>query len=166
VTGVPVDGGGEEGATPGGDGVTGVPVDGGGEEGATSGGDGEIGVTVTGGGKEGDTAGGDGGEGDTPGGDGEIGDTAGGCGEIGDTTGDGEGKEGSKGLHLNDLQSTGLDKTGAHSPGDLCNGLAGKQFLLSSTAGKAEQAAGSPVKKLSENVKFLRLGNIQILAGI
>ncbi|CBI28098.3 unnamed protein product, partial [Vitis vinifera] len=80
--------------------------------------------------------------------------------------GGGVGKEGTKGEHLKELQSTGRDKNELHCPADLCSGLPGKQFLLSSKSAKPKHAGGSPVKKLYENVKFSRFGSLQILAGI
>lgn len=160
-------GSGDIGVVPGGDGEVGETAGGCGDTGVVPGGVGEIGVVPGGDGVLGDTAGGDGVIGVVPGGDGEVGDPPGVGGEEGDPPGgDGKGKEGLKTLHPNDLQSTGLDKNDAHSTRVFWNGLAGKQFLLSSDAGKPKHAGGSPVKKLSENVKFLRLGNIQILDGI
>lgn len=62
--------------------------------------------------------------------------------------GGGLGIVGTKGAHLNELQSTGLDKKDLHCPALLCEGLAGKQFLLSSKLANFKQAGGSPVKKL------------------
>lgn len=53
-----------------------------------------------------------------------------------------------EGLQPNDWQLTGLDKNDLHCAADLCNGLLGKQFLLSSKPGKARHTGGSPVKKL------------------
>jgi len=169
MEGVVPGGDGEIGVVPGGEGVLGGNAGGSGDIGVVPGGDGEIGETAGGCGDTGVVPGGVGEIGVVPGGDGVLGDTGGGDGVIGvdpGGDGDGKGKEGLKALHPNDLQSTGLDKNDAHSKSVFWNGLAGKQFLLSSEAGKPKHAGGSPVKKLSENVKFLRLGNIQILDGI
>ncbi|KAL5189045.1 hypothetical protein HKD37_05G014352 [Glycine soja] len=58
--------------------------------------------------------------------------------------------EGTNGLHLKELQSTGLEKNDLHCGGGLCAGLAGKQLSLSSNAGNARHAGGSLVKKLKE----------------
>lgn len=80
--------------------------------------------------------------------------------------GGGGGREGTKGAHRKELQSTGLDKNDLHCAGDLCNGLAGRQFLRSSKSGSLKHVGGSPVKKLYENVKFCNRGNEQMLAGI
>lgn len=167
MEGVVPGGDGEIGVVPGGEGVLGGNAGGSGDVGVVPGGDGEVGETAGGCGDTGVVPGGVGEIGVVPGGDGEVGEPPGDGGEEGETPGgDGKGKEGLKALHPNDLQSTGLDKNDAHSTRVFWNGLAGKQFLLSSDAGKPKHAGGSPVKKLSENVKFLRLGNIQILDGI
>lgn len=62
--------------------------------------------------------------------------------------GGGVGIVGTKGLQLNELQSTGLDKKELHCAALLCKGLEGKQFLLSSKSDNLKQDGGSPVKKL------------------
>ncbi|KAF5187542.1 hypothetical protein FRX31_022871 [Thalictrum thalictroides] len=49
---------------------------------------------------------------------------------------------------------------------DLCAGLPGKQFLLSSKSETRKHTGGSPVKKLYEYVKFCKLGSKQILEGM
>lgn len=67
---------------------------------------------------------------------------------IGGEGGGGGGKEGTKGLHLKELQSTGRDKNDLHCAVDLCNGLARRQFLRSSKLLTLRQTGGSPVKKL------------------
>ncbi|TYH68981.1 hypothetical protein ES332_D05G025600v1 [Gossypium tomentosum] len=144
-------GGGEGGGGEGGGGDGGGGGEGGGGGGEKTGGGGGGGG---GGGRGGEDLGGGGG-GSDGGGKATGGEGTG----IGGDGGGGEGKEGTKGAHLNELQSTGLDKKDLHCAALLCKGLAGKQFLLSSNARKFKQTGGSPVKKLYENVKFCNLGN-------
>ncbi|KAJ6673693.1 hypothetical protein OIU85_012680 [Salix viminalis] len=109
-------------------------------------GEGGEGGEYTGGGGEYIGGGGEGGGGgdEGSGGGGDCGITTGGGGEGGG----GGGKDGTKGAHLKELQSTGLDKNALHCAADLCNGLAGKQFLLSLESGRPKHTGGSPVKKL------------------
>ncbi|KAH1251757.1 hypothetical protein GmHk_05G014557 [Glycine max] len=130
-TGEGVTGGVGEGNGEGGEGVTGVVGEGNGEGVVGEGGEGVTGVVGEG---NGEGVEGEGGEGVT-----------GGVGE-----GNGEGGEGTNGLHLKELQSTGLEKNDLHCGGGLCAGLAGKQLSLSSNAGNARHAGGSLVKKLKE----------------
>lgn len=70
--------------------------------------------------------------------------------------------------HLSLLQSMGLLTTGKHVFGNFCLGLLGKQLLPSSNTvsfrEEETQASSSLVKKLYENVKFRRLGNLQIFS--
>lgn len=77
----------------------------------------------------------------------EIGGGGEGTGTGGDGGGGG-GKDGTKGEHLKELQSTGRDKNDLHCAADLCIGLFGKQFLRSSKSAKLKHTGGSPVKKL------------------
>lgn len=114
---------------------------GGGNAGGLGDGEGGGGDKIRGGGG-GDANGGDRG-GDTNGGD-RGGDTNGGDG------GGGGGKNGTKGLHLNELQSTFFFKNALHCPSDRCLGRSGKQFLLSSKSGNCKHTGASPVKKLYE----------------
>lgn len=92
--------------------------------------------------------------------------TGGGGGEGTGTEGEGGRGAGTKGLHLNELQSTGLDKKDLHWAADRCAGLAGRQLRRSSKAARLRHTGGSPVKKLYENVKFSSLGSRQMLCGI
>ncbi len=83
----------------------------------------------------------------TTGGGGEkTGVGGGGGGNTGGEGGGGVGKEGTKGEHLKELQSTGLDKNELHWPADFCSGLPGKQFILSSKSSNPKHTGGSPVK--------------------
>ncbi|KAH1251758.1 hypothetical protein GmHk_05G014557 [Glycine max] len=98
---------------------------------------------------------GDGGEGTGEGVTGGVGEGNGEGGEgvtgvVGEGNGEGVVGEGTNGLHLKELQSTGLEKNDLHCGGGLCAGLAGKQLSLSSNAGNARHAGGSLVKKLKE----------------
>lgn len=80
--------------------------------------------------------------------------TGGGGDGRGGEGGGGGGKAGMKGVHLKELQSTGLDKNDLHCLADLWAGLLGKQFLRSLKSGRLKHTGGSPVKKLYEKVKF------------
>lgn len=60
--------------------------------------------------------------------------------------GGGGGREGTKGAHRKEPQSTGLDRNDLHCAGNLCNGRFGRQFRRSSKSGSLKHDGGSPVK--------------------
>ncbi|KAL9263090.1 hypothetical protein AKJ16_DCAP26043 [Drosera capensis] len=101
--------------------------------------------------------------GTTPGGGGDntggLGDGEGGGGGGGDTNGGdgggGGGRNGTKGLHLNELQSTFFFKNALHWPSDLCLGRSGKQFLLSSKSGNRKHTGASPLRQLTYTLRDL-----------